>query len=83
MIMNILLITHFCVGFMVSEIPRVSVFGYFPLYILFLKTGDISITKKNIGITLIDIAAKIYNLLILNEFRLEIDPILRKKSKSK
>ena len=22
----------FCVGFMVSEIPRVSVFGYFPLY---------------------------------------------------
>ena len=29
--MNILLITHFVVGFMVSEIPRVSVFGYFPL----------------------------------------------------
>ena len=30
--MNTLLITSFCVGFMVSEIPRVSVFGYFPLY---------------------------------------------------
>ena len=29
--MNILLITIFFVGFMVSEIPRVSVFGYFPL----------------------------------------------------
>ena len=30
--MNILFIKHFFVGFMVSEIPRVSVFGYFPLY---------------------------------------------------
>ena len=29
--MNILFIKHFCVGFMVSEIPRVSVFGYLPL----------------------------------------------------
>ena len=29
--MNILLIKHFSVGFMVSEIPRVSIFGYFPL----------------------------------------------------
>ena len=29
--MNILLNKHFFVGFMVSEIPRVSVFGYFPL----------------------------------------------------
>ena len=32
--MNILLIKHFFVGFMVSEIPRVSVFGYFPLHII-------------------------------------------------
>ena len=32
--MNILFITHFCVGFMVSEIPRVSVFGYFPLLVV-------------------------------------------------
>ena len=31
--MNILLIKHFFVGFIVSEIPRVSVFGYFPLLI--------------------------------------------------
>ena len=31
--MNILLIKHFVVGFIVSEIPRVSVFGYFPLHI--------------------------------------------------
>ena len=30
--MNILFIKHLFVGFMVSEIPRVSVFGYFPLY---------------------------------------------------
>ena len=29
--MNNLFIKQFCVGFMVSEIPRVSVFGYFPL----------------------------------------------------
>ena len=30
--MNILFIKHFFVGFVVSEIPRVSVFGYFPLF---------------------------------------------------
>ena len=29
--MNILFNNIFFVGFMVSEIPRVSVFGYFPL----------------------------------------------------
>ena len=29
--MNILFIQYFLVVFMVSEIPRVSVFGYFPL----------------------------------------------------
>ena len=28
--MNILLIKHFVLGFMVSEIPRVSVFGHCP-----------------------------------------------------
>ena len=33
--MNILLITHFCVGFMVSEIPRVSVFGHCPYSVTF------------------------------------------------
>ena len=30
--MNILLITILFIGFMVSELPRVSLFGYFPLY---------------------------------------------------
>ena len=29
--MNMLFIKHFFVGFMVSKIPIVSVFGYFPL----------------------------------------------------
>ena len=33
--MNILLITNFCVGFMVSEIPRVSVFGHCPYSVTF------------------------------------------------
>ena len=33
--MNILFIKPFFVGFIVSEIPRVSVFGYFPLYYIF------------------------------------------------
>ena len=32
--MNILFIKHFFVGFMVSEILIVSVFGYFPLFTL-------------------------------------------------
>ena len=35
--MNILFIKHFFVGFMVSEIPRVSVLGYFPLFISYIK----------------------------------------------
>ena len=30
--MNILFIKHIFVGFMVSEIPGISVFGYFPLH---------------------------------------------------
>ena len=33
--MNILFIKYFLVGIMVSEIPRVSVFGYFPLSLIF------------------------------------------------
>ena len=33
--MNILLITIFFVAFMVSEIPRVSVFGYCPYCVTF------------------------------------------------
>ena len=34
--MNILFIKHFFVGFMVSEIPGVSVFGHFPFSVTFL-----------------------------------------------
>ena len=33
--MNILFIKHFFVGFMVSEIPRVSVFGHYPYSVIF------------------------------------------------
>ena len=31
--MNMLFIKHVVVGYIVSEIPIVSVFGYFPLYL--------------------------------------------------
>ena len=43
----------------------------------FPKKGDLSITKNYRGITLIAIAAKIYNLMLLNRIRPEIDQILR------
>ena len=33
--MNILFIKHFFVEFMVSEIPRVSVFGHYPYSVTF------------------------------------------------
>ena len=33
--MNVLFIKHFFVGFMVSEIPRVSVFGHCPYSVTF------------------------------------------------
>ena len=33
--MNIVFIKHFCVGFMVSEIHRVSVFGHCPYSVTF------------------------------------------------
>ena len=33
--MNMLFIKHFVVGFMVSEIPRVSVFGHCPYSVTF------------------------------------------------
>ena len=44
----------------------------------FPKKGDLSITKNYRGNILTAIAAKIYNLMLLNRIRLEIDPILRK-----
>ena len=58
--MNILFITHFFVGFMVSEIPMVSVFGHCPYLVTFpyicpIKSRNIlfnqfyiSIIKNNI-----------------------------------
>ena len=44
--MNILLITFFFVGFMVSEIPRVSVFGYFPLCRYIFTAGGVANLAK-------------------------------------
>jgi hypothetical protein len=44
----------------------------------FPKKGDLSVTKNYRGITLTAIAAKIYNLMLLNRLRPEIDPLLRK-----
>ena len=48
--MNILFFKHFFIGFMVSEIPRVSVFGHcpysvtFPIYICLLTIVFIRLT---------------------------------------
>ena len=39
--MNILFIKYFFVGFMVSDIQRVSVFGYFPLTVIFCHLNNI------------------------------------------
>ena len=39
--MNILLIQHFFIGFVVSKIPRVSVFGYFPYSVTFPYKNNI------------------------------------------
>ena len=44
----------------------------------FPKKGNRSPTKNYRGITLTSIAAKIFNLMILNRIRPEIDPILCK-----
>ena len=44
----------------------------------FPKKGDLSIAKNYRGITLTAISAKIYNFLLLNRIRPEVDPILRK-----
>ena len=41
--MNMLYIKKKCVGFMVSEIPRVSVFGDCPYSVTFPYIGDISV----------------------------------------
>jgi exonuclease III len=44
----------------------------------FPKKGDLGLPTNYRGITLTAIAAKIYNLLLLNRIRPKIDPILRK-----
>ena len=44
----------------------------------FPKKGDLSVINNYRGITLTPIAAQIYNLILLNRIRTEIDPILRK-----
>ena len=44
----------------------------------FPKKGNLTITDNYRGITLTPIAAKIYNLMILNRIRPYVDPILRK-----
>ena len=43
--MNILFIKHFFVGFMVSEIPRVSVFGHCPYSVTFPYRRDLNECK--------------------------------------
>ena len=44
----------------------------------FPKKGDLGLTKNYRGITLTAIAAKIYNLMLLNRLRPKIDPLLRR-----
>ena len=44
--MNILFIKHFFVGFMVSEIPRVSVFGHCPYSVTFPYVIKVIIFKN-------------------------------------
>ena len=42
------------------------------------KKGDLTLPTNHRGISLLPIAAKIYNKLLLNRIRAEVDPILRK-----
>ena len=45
---------------------------------LFPKKGDLSLMTNYRGISLLSIAAKVYNKILLNRIRDEVDPILRK-----
>ena len=47
------------------------------MYTAFPKKRNLSLTKNYREITLTSIAAKIFNQMILNRIRPEIDPILR------
>ena len=42
------------------------------------KKGDLSLMTNSRGISLLSIAAKVYNKILLNRIRDEVDPILRK-----
>ena len=42
------------------------------------KKGDLSLMTNHRGISLLSIAAKVYNKILLNRLRDEVDPILRK-----
>ena len=44
----------------------------------FFKKVDLGIAKNNRDITITSIAAKIYNALLLNQIKSEIEKILRK-----
>ena len=44
----------------------------------FPKKGDLTLTTNYRGITLTAIAAKIFNLMLLNRIRPHVDPLLRK-----
>ena len=43
-----------------------------------LKKGDLSLMTNYRGITLMSIAAKVYNKILLNRIRSHLDPLLRK-----
>ena len=45
---------------------------------LYTRRGDLSLMTNNRGISLLSIAAKFYNKILLNRIRDEVDPILRK-----
>ena len=59
--MNILFITNCCVGFMVSDIPRVSIFGHCPYSVTFPYTYKI---YKNTQNMIYKMNLKYYNFVI-------------------
>ena len=62
--MNILFIKHFFVGFMVYEIPIVSVFGYFP-QIIYIFTNIINNYNIYIYIYIFIYVMIIYIIIII------------------
>ena len=71
--MNMLFIKPFVVGFMVSKIQRVSVFGYFPLPIIYLILR-VSITfyyNQNHDYLIPCIHSQLFNIIHLDNFFIE------------